>query len=130
MTDLIIQPSEKSPGIDCSFGIITFSGRSISANAVSPFDAVLPWIRSYLRNPAEETVVTARFEYIDAHSSQSLLNIIRQLKKVENKGFVLLVNWYYEYGDLEMLELGELIQARLEMEFDFIEMDAAPDSLL
>lgn len=125
MADLIIPPSEKTPGIDCSYGIISLSGRSISANSTSPFDAVLPWVKTYLRDPAEETVVSVKFEYIDALSAQSLLNIIKQLKKVESKGFVVLVNWYYEYGDLEMLELGELIQTRLDMEFDFIEMDLA-----
>jgi len=42
-----------------------------------------------------------------------LFQIITQLQSLTNKDLVLLINWFYAYGDLEMLELGEVIQGRL-----------------
>jgi hypothetical protein len=33
------------------------------------------------------------------------------------------VNWYYAYCDLELLQLGTILQERLEMEFDFNEFE-------
>ncbi|MDT8402551.1 MAG: SiaC family regulatory phosphoprotein [Bacteroidales bacterium] len=121
MNDLIIAPSEKTPGVDLSQGILFFHGRSIINNTKSFFEPIFAWVRHYLKNPAELTAVTIKLEYIDSPSLQALFQLLQQLKELGQNGHVLLVNWYYIYGDLEMLELGHMVQERLEIEFDFYE---------
>ncbi len=121
MNDLIIEPKDKSPGIDLSNGILLFHGRSIINDPKVFYDPVISWVKKYLGSPAEITVVTIKLEYIDSPSSIILFQIFKMLEKIKKTDMILMINWYYAYGDIEMLELGEIMQGRLEVEFDFYE---------
>lgn len=121
MNDLIILPSDKTPGVDFSTGILTLRGCSIVSDPKAFFDPLHAWTKKYIKNPPEITSVNIQLDYIDTPSTHALFSILTLLKKLEEKDLAVLVNWYYEYGDLEMLELGEVIQGRLEMEFTYIE---------
>ncbi len=121
MTDLIIKPTDKSLSVDISFGILNFTGRSILTDPKIFFDPINNWVLKYLRNPADETVVTIKLEYIDTASTQSLYQILRQLNGVRKKGLVFMVNWYVEDEDPEMKELGEMIEQRLGIEFQYLD---------
>lgn len=124
MDNLIIEAAEKTPGIVMQHGLIEFHGRSIVEDPKNFFEPVLAWLRWYATEPAPETVVTVKLDYIDSQSAQTLFQILRQLKALDELGHNLNVNWYYTYGDIEMLELGEIIQGRLNMHFRFYEFSA------
>ncbi len=120
MDDLIINPTDKSLAVDISYGIMNFTGRSILTDPKIFFEPINTWVGKYLRNPAEETVVNIKLEYIDTASTQSLYQILRQLNGVRKKGLVFMVNWHIEDEDPEMKELGEMIEQRLGVEFQYI----------
>ncbi len=120
MDDLIIRPTDKSMAVDISYGILSFTGRSILTDPKIFFDPINTWVGKYLKNPADETVVNIKLEYIDTSSTQSLYQMLRQLNSVRKKGLVFMVNWYIEEDDPEMKELGELIEQRLGVEFHYI----------
>lgn len=120
MEDLIIIPTDKSLAVDISYGILNFTGRSILTDPKIFFDPILNWVNKYIKQPAEETVVNVKLEYIDTASTQSLYQILRQLNNVRSKELVLMVNWYIEDADPEMKELGEMIEQRLGIEFQYI----------
>jgi hypothetical protein len=120
MEDLIIIPTDKSLAIDISYGILNFTGRSILTDPKLFFDPILIWVNKYIKKPAEETVVNIKLEYIDTASTQSLYQILRQLNGVRSKDFVLMINWYIEDADPEMQELGEMIEQRMGIEFQFV----------
>lgn len=120
MNDVIIKPTDKSLAIDISYGILNFSGRSILTDPKVFFDPINTWVGKYLKNPAEETTVNIKLEYIDTASTQSLYQILRQLNSLRKKGFALMVNWHVEDEDPEMKELGEMIEQRLGIEFQYI----------
>ena len=120
MDDLIIKPTDKSLAIDISYGIMNFSGRSILTDPKIFFEPINTWVNKYLKNPAEETVINIKLEYIDTASTQSLYYILRQINSVRKKELVLMVNWYIEDEDPEMKELGEMIEQRLGIEFQYI----------
>lgn len=120
MDDLIIRPTDKSMAVDISYGILNFTGRSILTDPKIFFDPINSWVGKYLKNPADETVVNIKLEYIDTSSTQSLYQMLRQLNSVRKKGLVFMVNWYIEEDDPEMKELGELIEQRLGVEFHYI----------
>ena len=123
MDDLYIEATKKTPGVDLSNGVLEFTGRSMIDNTRDFYEPIYTWSCKYLEDPAEVTVVSMKLEYIDASSVKSLMNLLQLLKGVEERGMVFMVNWYYRYGDLEMLQLGAIIQDRLEMEFDFTEFE-------
>jgi len=123
MTTLSISETNSTPGIELRKGNILFRGKAISPGSLSIFEAASTWIDFYLKIPANHTIVNINFEYIDSSSTQKMFSILKTLIEKTNKGEKLDVNWLYDLGDLEMLQLGELIQARLDKEFDFIEME-------
>lgn len=120
MDDLIIKPTDKSLAVDISYGILNFTGRSILTDPKNFFDPITNWVNRYLKKPADETVINIKLEYIDTASTQSLYQILRQINSVRKKGLVLMVNWYIEDEDPEMKELGEMIEQRLGIEFQYI----------
>ena len=120
MDELIIKPTDKSLAVDISYGILSFTGRSILTDPKIFFEPVNNWVVKYLRNPADETVINIKLEYIDTASTQALYQILRQLNTVRKKGLVVMLNWYIEDEDPEMKELGEMIEQRLGIEFQYI----------
>lgn len=120
MDDLIINPTDKSLAVDISYGVLNFTGRSILTDPKIFFDPVNNWVGKYLKNPAEKTVINVKLEYIDTASTQALYQILRQLNSVRKKGLVVMLNWYIEDEDPEMKELGEMIEQRLGIEFQYI----------
>jgi len=122
----MIEPTKKTPGVDLSNGVLLFYGRSIIDNTRDFYEPIYAWVCEYLEDPSEITVVTLKLEYIDAPSVKSILNLLMLLKEVNNRELLFMVNWYYAYGDLELLQLGTIFQERLEVEFDFNEFE--PDN--
>ncbi len=120
MNDLIINPTDKSLAVDISFGILNFTGRSILTDPKIFFEPINNWVNKYLKKPAEETVINIKLEYIDTASTQALYQILRNINSVRKKGLVLMVNWYIEDEDPEMKELGEMIEQRLGIEFQYL----------
>ncbi len=120
MDDLIIKGTDKSLAVDISFGILSFTGRSILTDPKIFFEPISNWVTRYLRDPAEETVVNIKLEYIDTASTQALYQILRLLNGIRKKGLVFMVNWYIEDEDPEMKELGEMIEQRLGVEFQYL----------
>ncbi len=120
MEDLIIKPTEKSLSVDISYGILNFKGRSILTDPKVFFEPINTWVGKYMKKPADETVVNIKLEYIDTASTQALYQILRQINAVRKKGLVLMVNWYIEDEDPEMKELGEMIEQRLGVDFQYI----------
>lgn len=120
MDNLIIKPTDKSLAVDISYGILNFTGRSILTDPKLFFEPINVWVSKYLRKPAGETVINIKLEYIDTASTQSLYQILRQINSVRKKGLALVINWYIEDEDPEMKELGEMIEQRLGLEFQYI----------
>jgi len=120
MDNLIIKPTDKSLAVDISYGVLDFTGRSILTDPKLFFEPINAWVGKYLKNPAEKTVVKIKLEYIDTASTQSLYQILRQICSLRKKGKTVSVSWYIEDEDPEMKELGEMIEQRLGLEFEYI----------
>jgi len=51
------------------------------------------------------------------------MQILRELSEIRQNGKELLVNWYYEEGDDDILERGEYYSSILNIEINFIEIE-------
>ena len=122
MNDLIMEGKKDSLEIICkSDGNISLTGNSILPNALKFFQPVYDWITEYLKTPAENTVVTLKIEYIDTSSVQALFDMLKMLREMPEYEDRLMVNWYFEYDDPELLEVGEIMEGRLKIKFNYIE---------
>ncbi|MGC9344087.1 MAG: DUF1987 domain-containing protein [Bacteroidales bacterium] len=120
MKDLKIKPTKKSPGIELKPGELSFSGCSIINDPREFFQPVMDWVKEYTKNPSEKTVVNIKFEYIDSASVKSFFDILKEMEKISKKNSLEL-NWYYDINDPEILELGEIINSKMRLEFRFVE---------
>jgi len=121
MNDLIIKPTQKSLDVKCTPGEVSLSGNSILADPKVFFEPVFKWVEEYLKEPEETTTVNLKFEYVDTASVQRIFDILKHLRELKHNEKELSVNWYYEMDDPELLELGEIMDGRLGLEFNYIE---------
>ena len=119
MKPLIIKPTEKSPLIELKEGELNFRGCSIINDPRVFFDPVLDWLEEYVVDPPDMTVVNIDYEYIDSASVKTFYEVLKILEPL-SKSKKLQLNWYYEVDDPEILELGEIIQAKMRMDFVFV----------
>lgn len=101
--------------------MITFQGTSILHDPISFFKPVSEWVETYIGSPADQTSVILKFEYLDTASVQAIFDILKRLKKIPGAGNRLHISWYFEFDDPELLEIGEIMETRLRIKFDFIE---------
>ena len=124
MTELIIKPQAKTLGVELSEGSLLFSGRSIVSDVKLFFEPVSEWVKKYATEPAKVTTVTFRLEYIDSPSTKCIMLLLKMIEGIQQKkGHSVTVYWHYALDDIEMLELGEIIKDRLDLEFNFYEFD-------
>ena len=121
MEDLSFEGTKKTPQIHfCTDGKLSISGRSIPEDATKFFDSLYVWIHEYCAQPPKNTVVDVQLEYFNSGSSKAVLHMLRELVELKTKGLNVVLNWYYEEGDDDILERGQYIASILETKFNFI----------
>jgi hypothetical protein len=122
--DLKIDSTKDTLEIICKNGYISLSGNSIIPNAKTFFAPVADWLDSYIQDAAEKTEVTLKFNYIDTASVQSIFDLLKKMRDIPNFEDRVVINWYFEFDDPELLEVGEIMEARLKLKFNYIEFSA------
>ena len=95
-------------------------GCSIANDPRSFFNPIINWVREYIKYPAELTEVICKFDYIDTASFKHLFTILQELVIINKDSTKVVVKWHYYYEDPEILELGEILQGRLDLNFELI----------
>jgi hypothetical protein len=127
METITIPGTPKTPTVEMNVesGIIEIKGRSIPENSIDFYRPVVEWLDKYAESPAQETKVNIQLEYFNTSSSKCILDVFKKLeqvfKKNGDKGVV--INWYYEEDDEDMLEAGEDYQSILKIPFKMIELE-------
>lgn len=120
MKDLIIKETEKTPSVALSTnGVLKIEGRSIPEDAASFFRPLLEWTKDFT---AEEIRVDIKLEYFNTSSSKFILEMLRILENNTNNKNIL-VNWFYEEGDLDVLESGQYFESIIGIPFKYIEYE-------
>lgn len=120
MKDLIIKETEKTPSVSLSTnGVLKIEGRSIPEDAAKFFKPLLDWTKEFT---AEEIRVDIKLEYFNTSSSKFILEMLRLLENNDNNKNIL-VNWFYEEGDLDVLESGQYFESIIGIPFKYIEYE-------
>ncbi len=123
MEPIHIESTNRTPFVNLSpTGKFKIRGRSIHENPSKFFDPIMEWMMQYTENPGDPTVFDIELEYFNSGSQRYILDILWLLiEKLNNKK--LIVNWYYEDGDDDLLERGQYYESVLNMKFNFIEFE-------
>ena len=74
----------------------------------------------YVESHNGNITVNLAFEYFNTSSSKCIFNLLRKLDGINQLGKRVIVNWYYENDDDDMLEAGEDFSSFFGYEFNFV----------
>lgn len=122
MDDLKIEGNKQKPELLFSgdTGVFNISGQSLPENATLLYGPVLEWIEEYAASPAEKTVLTLKMKYYNTASSKMFFSIIKRLNNMHKVGADVLIEWYYQDDDEDMLDAGEYFRDLVDIPFKFI----------
>jgi len=114
----IIEGTPHSPKVELNpTGEIKMHGRCIIEDSIEFFAPIFLWIKCFNFNKVN---IDINLEYINTSSVKQLYCMLQHVKSNRNIKEVY-INWYYEEGDDDMLELGQDIESQINLPFDFFE---------
>ncbi len=125
MEPIIIEGTPKTPSVnfDPQKGTIEISGRSIPENSIEFYKPLIDWLDQYLNGPAKLTEVKIQLEYFNTSSSKCILDVFKKLEAIYKSGNEVVINWFYEEDDEDMLEAGEDYQSIIKVPFKMREIE-------
>ena len=124
MDPIIIEGTPKTPSIkfDAKDGVFEIKGRSIPENSVEFYKPLNEWLDQYMQTPLDKTVVNIRLEYFNTSSSKCILDVFKRLEAIHRSKHDVVINWFYEEDDEDMLEAGEDYDSIIKVPFKMIEI--------
>lgn len=125
MESIVIEGTPKTPSVnfDSGSGVLQLRGRSIPENSIEFYKPLVEWLDEYAGKPQSKTAVNIQLEYFNTSSSKCLLDLFKKLEIMHKNGSDILVKWYYEEDDEDMLEAGEDYQSIVNVPFKMIEIE-------
>lgn len=124
MESINIDGTPKTPDVqfDGEKGALLLKGRSIPENSIEFYKPLVDWLDSYSSTPQPKTVCEIQLEYFNTSSSKCLLDLFKKMETMNKNGNEIVINWYYEEDDEDMLEAGEDYQSIIDVPFKMIEI--------
>ena len=122
MEELAIMGTPKTPAVRCNAhqGLLEITGRSNPENTIEVFKPIVNWVEEYVQNPGEKTTINIQLEHFNTSSSKSLIGILKRLESLKKEGREVVVNWYYDADDEDILEAGENFESVIQIPFNMI----------
>jgi hypothetical protein len=118
---LQILPSKRTPEIILNpNGIFKIIGHSMIENVTEFFKKIEDWVDKYILDPADLTCVDFYLDYLNTNNIKFYISLLKKIETIKLKNKKLMINWYYEEGDEDILEKGENISSVLNVTFNFI----------
>ncbi|MFO7863542.1 MAG: DUF1987 domain-containing protein, partial [Salinivirgaceae bacterium] len=114
---LVIDGTKSSPEIILNprEGIFSFSGTSMSEDAVGFYMPVIKWLKDYAADPNPMTHVKFKMTYFNTASSKLLWEIMSLLQDLYSNGNKVKIDWIFQDEDEDMEEAGEIYAERMDI---------------
>jgi hypothetical protein len=124
MESISIEGTPKTPTVNfnAETGIIEIKGRSIPENSIEFYRPLVEWLEDYSKGPQKLTTVNIQLEYFNTSSSKCILDVFKKLESIKKARNEVVINWYYEEDDEDMLEAGEDYESIIRIPFKMIEV--------
>lgn len=124
MKPISIEGTPKTPLVKFNeeTGVIEIKGRSIPENSIEFYKPLVDWLDEYAKDPLKLTRVDVHLEYFNTSSSKCILDVFKKLEVIHKAKNEVLINWYYEEDDEDMLEAGEDYESIIRVPFKMIEI--------
>lgn len=125
MEKIFIEPTRVTPlvNFDPEEGLLEIKGRSSPENSILFYQKIIDNLDEYIQSDFTEFKANFSFEYFNTSSSKCLFDVFKRLSRIGESGKDLIINWYYEEDDEDMMEAGEDYADLLDLEFNFLEIE-------
>ncbi len=119
--EVIIEPTSSTPFVRISkeSGKFEIRGKSHAEDSLGFYLGVIHQLKE-LGNSGDKIEAAFCLEYFNTASAKCLYDIFKYLKSLEKSGSEVLVNWYHEDHDEDMLETGEDYSMLTGLKFNYI----------
>lgn len=123
MENLYIQATKKTPEIDFrTDGNLSIKRKSYIENTKDFYDSIINWLKQYIKEPAEKTVINFELEYFNTSSQLWLFRIVETLQDLVKINKDITFNWYF--ADEEIEEVGADLANLLNVKINFIRIES------
>jgi len=132
METLLISATQTTPEIRFSVedNIFRMSGTSRPEDVRAMYYPVIDWIKGLSDNILNNNINffseqnPLRFQvelmYFNSSSAKFLYDIFLELKRISSSGIPVIIEWFYEKDDTDMLDAGNDIALLIDMEFTYV----------
>ncbi len=99
-------------------GLLELKGRSTPENIEDTYRPLTEWVKEYVKNALDETVVNIHFEYFNSATSKALVQMFQVLARLQNEDKKIIINW--TYADDDSLEYGQDFEDIIGIPFNYI----------
>lgn len=125
MEKIFIEPTRVTPlvNFDPDNGLLEIKGRSSPENSILFYQKIIDGLDEFAQSSLDKFQADFSFEYFNTSSSKCLFDLFKRLNKLQNLGKSVIINWYYEEDDEDMMESGEDYADLLDLDFNFLEIE-------
>ncbi|SNT35114.1 protein of unknown function [Ekhidna lutea] len=100
-----------------STGLLKIEGRSAMRDVQ---DFYLPIIEQVKNTTVPTFIVEIKLEHFDTGTMKCLFLLMKELKEKQAMGAMIMVRWFSEAGDEDHRELGEDLESRSDLKFNYV----------
>jgi hypothetical protein len=116
------EPTKKTPWVILEPGKIFIMGRSIPENPGEFYRPVHEWVTRYALEYTGKTKILLGFEYVNTSSTKWIYMVLKELSAMRGISVNAKFTWYYEKGDEDMSELGEILRSLVDCPTEIVEV--------
>lgn len=122
MKKLILEGSKYSPRVELNpTGDIKIQGRCIIDDVFTYLSPVFRWIKT-CTYPC--VTIEIKLEFVNTNGVRQIYNLLKLVKEnysIKNS----YINWYFEEGDENCLEVGKTLESQVNLPFSYFEFSLA-----
>jgi hypothetical protein len=130
MNSLKIEATTFTPEInfDIENNTLSFLKVSKPANAITFYKPVLDFVDNFEKTKvkskiAKELVIDFKFDYFNTATAKVIYELLNKFSKIKQQGVDVIINWYYDSDDEDLLEEGQIMAEALDLAFNFIPIE-------
>src|SRR4030042_3312331 len=89
---------------DMEKGTCEISGESYMEETFKFYSPLLEWIKKYLEDKNKPLTLNFKLTYFNTNSSRLILDMLDIIKKSKDEGNKIIVNWFYDPVDPDMID--------------------------
>ena len=128
MKNLIVEAVPDSPyypevNFNSETGVCELIGESYMEEAYKFYTPLLNWLKEYTLEMKKPVVLNLKLTYFNTNSSRLLLDMLDILKKSQESGNDIEINWFYEEDDPDVKDEVEDFEIETGLQIKMIPME-------